>query len=594
MKLFLQKEWAPWLLGILLLTLVAYAAALNNLFIPFDDNTLIYLNPAVAHVSARNLWFIFTSYDPELYIPFTFLSYAAIHAVAGLNPAAYHAASLLLHCVNVLVVAWIVLSLTQKRSVALITALLFALHPLHSEVVLWAAAMKDVLSSTFGLLAIAFYLEYRTTHRQSFWTFCIVAFACGLLSKVGIVLVPLLLLLIDWMDGRKISRENITAKWPLFLLSGIFLIIALAGKGEAIQGIGFFTTVLLSVKSTAFYILKLLVPSGLSLLYPQVREVSVADPFILGSILLVLSLLVLAFCIRNRSRRIAGGILWYFLLLLPSFSTFNKNNHIYFASARYAYLPSIGLFLIVALFVYFLWQRVRMSRIPLAIAGACITVAYVVLSHEQVGIWHDSKALFGNVLRLYPEAVIAYNNYATELTDPKEALPYFQKAIALEPTFILAYRNMAGLYRKTGDEAAERGVYEQSMPILLAKERPTQDDISLLFEYAEFLDEHGERSAMFQWLNQAITLDPAFAEGYYNLGVKYEKYGQITQAVPLLEKALELGGDKPDTLYHLASVYAQTGKLKEAADLLERLVDINPTYEKAASHLENIKKMLGE
>lgn len=593
-RLFLTKPWAPWVGGIILAACVAYGAALNNLFIPFDDNTLIYLNPSVQQFSLHNIGLMFTSYDPELYIPLTFLFYLFIHSLAGLDPGAYHAASLLLHLMNVVLVAWIIWQLTGKRPVTLIVTCLFALHPLHSEVVLWAAAMKDALSSTLGLLSMGLYLQWRSHNEKRTWILCVLFFALALLSKVSVVLLPLLFLLTDWLQGRPLDRKALLHKWPLYALSLIFVVIALAGKSKAIEGAGLMVNLLLPFKATAFYVSKLLWPTNLSILYPQSVEPSLAQPDILIGIGVVVLLLGIAAWAYKRSRIITAGILWYLLMLLPSFSTFQKGGYLYFASARYAYLPSIGLFLIVAVLVSLLWERLRLSRLPVAATGGILTIVCVVLVHRQVLVWHDAKALFGNVLRLHPDAVIAYNNYATELKDPEEALVYFKKAIELDPQFILAYRNIAGLYRKTGDSIAEKAVHEVAYGVLQQKNNPSQDDLSLLFEYAEFLETQGDRSGMFRVLEEALQKDPSFELAHYNLGVKYEKYGQFEKATPALEKALALNGGKPDTLYHLASVYAQTGKLQEAADLLERLVRINPGYEKAASHLANIKKLLGE
>ncbi len=585
--------WAPWIAALLLLTFFAYAAALNNLFIPFDDNILIYQNPAVAHVSLQNLWAIFTSYDPELYIPVTFLAYQFIHAIAGFNAGAFHAASLLLHGINIILLAGIIWSLTKKRSVALMVGALFALHPLNSEVVLWAAAMKDVLSSMFGLLSLLMYLQYRSTGERRFWMWCIIAFTLGLLAKVSIVLFPLLFLLIDWSQ-QSIDRKALLKKWPLYLLSILFFIIAIAGKSQAIGDTGFLTTALLSFKATAFYCLKLLWPTHLSILYPQLHAPLLTDSLILLSIAVVIALLIAAIFLRKRVPLMTAGIVWYLLLLLPSFSTFNKNGHLYFASARYAYLPSIGLFLIMALLVTTLWQRIRLSRVPLGIIGAIVTLLFVILTHRQVLLWHDIRTLFGHVIREYPDAVIAYNNYATELKDDPEALVYFRKAVTINPEFILPYRNMANFYGRKGDEALRKAMYEEAVPILLAKKHPILDDLALLFEYAEFLDESGNRQAMYETLQKAVSMRPDFSEAHYNLGVKYEKYGQLDLAAPSIEHALAINPYSPDTLYHLASVYAQTGKLVEAAELLERLIDINPTYEKAVEHLANIKKLIGE
>jgi tetratricopeptide (TPR) repeat protein len=589
-----KNGWFSWMAGILFLTCVAYGAALNNLFIPFDDNTLIYMNSAVAHLSPATLFHVFTSYDPELYIPLTFVLYQWIHLCAGFNPMAYHAMSLLLHLLNCGLVAWIIWQLTQRKSLALIVSALFALHPLQSEAVLWAAAMKDILSATFGLLSIALYLQWRSKEKRTLFFWCIACFLLGLLAKVSIAPLPILFLLIDWMQGRRFVRAVFVEKWPLYLIAFIFVLVAVLGKTAVIGSAGWTVTALLPFKATAFYLLKILWPVHLSLLYPQPLAPTLTDPAILFSIAVVAVLLLISFVLRHRARLISGGILWYLLLLIPSFSTFYKNEYLYFASNRYAYLPSIGLFLIIAILAMLLWDRWKMSRIPLIVLGSVASLGCVIVVHAQAVIWHDSKSLFANVIQLYPISPVAYNNEATEFHNTPEALVLLQKAIAIDPFFILAYRNIANYYQQAGEVDLMALTYQQAEAQLFRKPHPTTDDLSLLYDDAEYKDENGDHAGALALLQKAVDLHPDFSESYYNLGIKYEKYGDLPQAQTALQKAVDLNGADSDSLYHLAGVFAETGALQHAVDLLQRLIAINPSYPNAQSHLADIKHMLGQ
>jgi hypothetical protein len=80
-----------------IVTLVIYWASLTNKFVLWDDTYLFYFNPAVKHISFSTLKTIFTTYDPELYIPLTFFSYQIDYLVGGLSPFVFHLDSLLLH-----------------------------------------------------------------------------------------------------------------------------------------------------------------------------------------------------------------------------------------------------------------------------------------------------------------------------------------------------------------------------------------------------------------------------------------------------------------------------------------------------------------
>ncbi|PIP65702.1 hypothetical protein COW95_00685, partial [Candidatus Peregrinibacteria bacterium CG22_combo_CG10-13_8_21_14_all_49_11] len=165
------------ILGTILLffavSFLIYGQSLQNRFVRWDDSLLIYENPIVREISFDTVKAAFTTYDPELYIPLTMLSYQLDHLLWGLNPFGFHLTNLVLHTVNALLVmglVWLLLcrtsttlSVTQnqptechpersRRMIVLFCGLLFLVHPLHTEAVAWASSRKDVLSALFFLL----------------------------------------------------------------------------------------------------------------------------------------------------------------------------------------------------------------------------------------------------------------------------------------------------------------------------------------------------------------------------------------------------------------------------------------------------------
>lgn len=588
------RSTGEWIAGICLLAFIVYVGAVHNLFVAFDDNSLIYQNAAVLRFSPSSLRFIFTHYDPELYIPFTFLVYQFLHLGFGELPGAYHAASILLHLLNIVLVAWIILQLTNKKMIAVLVAFFFALHPLHSETVLWASAMKDVLSSMFALLATGLYLRFRETDDRRLWWWCVTAFACGLLCKVSIAPLPLAFILLDWLKGRGVSVKSVTQTWILWLLAAVFVIVALFGKTAVIGGTGVMTTLLLSFKASAFYLMKLFIPMQLSVLYPQAILTTLTQPDILASIAAVLVLIVAAVLSYKKYPTVTVGIAWFFLFLIPTFSNFLKNGHLYFASDRYAYLPSIGIFLIIATAGVWLADRVRWTKVPLGVLAVLVGLCFAALTRAQVPVWYDTKSLFENVIRFYPNAAVAHNNLAPQLEGNDAKVASYKKAIELDPGFILPYRNIGANYNERGDWATAKQWYEQGLAVLEKKQHPVRDDLSLYFEFAELLDQRGESERAIGLLQKAVTIDPTFSESHYNLGVKYEKYGRLDEAETELQQALDLGGDQQDFLYHLAAVKAATGKLQAAAELLERLVKINPEYPNAERHLATLRQIINK
>lgn len=148
---------------------LVYGASLHNQFVRLDDGLLIYENQAIQHINPQTIKTVFTTYDPELYIPLTLISYQVDYLLGGIDPFLYHLQNLFWHTLNALLVAWLAYLLIKKEWIALFVGVLFLVHPLHTEAVAWAAARKDVLSTFFFLASTITYLYYRSEERQKYY-----------------------------------------------------------------------------------------------------------------------------------------------------------------------------------------------------------------------------------------------------------------------------------------------------------------------------------------------------------------------------------------------------------------------------------------
>ena len=331
-------------IALVLLTLAAFGPWIDNAFVALDDNYLIYANPAVQHITLGSVAHVFSTYDPQLYIPLTFLSWQINAAVFGINATAFHLVNLLLHCGNVVLVLLLLRRLGGNLFVAGVTAALFAIHPLQTEAVLWAAGRKDVLSGFFALLSMLLYLRYRDDERGRTLFWSVLCFALALLSKVSVVLLPGIFLLVDWLSDGRMRRRQILGKMPYGILSALFLAVAVVGKSRLLAQSGGIVNILLPFRSTLFYLEKVFAPTGLSVIYPYRPSGSLlADfgaPVIVATLLGIVTLFLIVK--RRRSWALAAGM--FFLFLAPSYSTYFKNGFLYFASDRYVYLALIGAF----------------------------------------------------------------------------------------------------------------------------------------------------------------------------------------------------------------------------------------------------------
>ncbi len=210
------------LFGILFIALLSYLPALNNGFV-WDDDDYIKNNLLIRSINLKE---IFSTNLMGNYHPLTVLVYAIQYKFFEVSEKGYHAFNLFLHLLNVLLVFFAVFRLSNKSIVALVAALLFALHPMHVESVAWASELKDLLYTFFFLASYIFYMKYLDDGKNKYYVFALFLFLLSLLSKAMAASLPLLLVLTDYFKGQKFNAKTLLQKVPFFLLSLIFGFVA--------------------------------------------------------------------------------------------------------------------------------------------------------------------------------------------------------------------------------------------------------------------------------------------------------------------------------------------------------------------------------
>lgn len=430
MRLLRDPSLSIILAVLVLVPLLLYIPSLGNGFVNWDDAALITDNPWIRGFTWPNIRHAFTSYDPELYVPLTLVSYQLTWLIGGVTPLFYHAGNLLLHIANGILVFGIALQLTKRRDVAAATALLFAVHPLHTEAVAWASARKDVLSTLFLFMALWSFLRFRATELRKWHALSVIAFALGLLSKVSILTAPFVLIAIDWLQGRVPFRKAVTDAAPFFALSVIFGVISIFGKMS--QSALVQAKILIGIRALGFLLQKLLLPWGLTALYPYTQPISLFTPDIFFSAIVVIAITALCIwlaCRAPESRRTTGAwplFAWivFVFLILPSFTNLTKGKNylldVYVTSDRYAYAASLGPLLLAGLL--FAYAHERLSNAAHKGAAYCaptiltgVTIIFCILAYRQSLTWKDSETFFRHMLTVSPNSYIAHQNLGTIL-----------------------------------------------------------------------------------------------------------------------------------------------------------------------------------
>ncbi len=197
-------------LALILLTLFAYYPLRKNDFVNYDDPAYVYSNQRVMKgLTVDNVAWAFKSTQLTNWHPLTWLSHMADVQLFGLRPGGHHATSFLLHVVNVLLLFFLLCEMMGQMWPSAFVAGVFGVHPLNVESVAWVSERKNVLSTSFLLLAIWAYLRYVRRPGWKRYALLIGFFVLGLMTKPMLVTLPFVLLLLDfWPLGRMRVPES--------------------------------------------------------------------------------------------------------------------------------------------------------------------------------------------------------------------------------------------------------------------------------------------------------------------------------------------------------------------------------------------------
>ncbi|MGD0542560.1 MAG: hypothetical protein ABSB33_13690, partial [Tepidisphaeraceae bacterium] len=402
--------------------LLVFGRILSNEFVNWDDNPLIYSNPNIANPTFTGLLHHWNPKDPnnsEMYDPLVFTLWWSLAHVAQLetpdflgsklNPYVYHAANLLVHILSACVVLEILRRLKIGDWAALAGALIFAIHPIQTEAVVWATAMKDLLSGLLALLAIWRYiaaLQSTDRRRKRNYLLATICFAAALLSKPSTVVVPAIVAAIDRIIYGRSWRDIGKWIWPwLLLASGCAALTIWVQPPHPFDVGPMWARPLIAMDALAFYLYKIFLPIRLSFDYGRNPAAVLSDPTLHHPLYWTWIFPLAAAVILRRLKRpaltVAGLIFLLGLLPVLGLKTFVFQYYTTVAD-RYVYISMLG----AGMAVGWLMQRFRNH---LAIGVFLLLIALLgSLSFVQAGRWKDTETLYDFGLRLNETRALHY------------------------------------------------------------------------------------------------------------------------------------------------------------------------------------------
>jgi tetratricopeptide (TPR) repeat protein len=576
-------------------TILAYHGAWNGEFI-WDDDDYVTKNPLLtAPDGLTKIWFSLEA--PSQYFPLTYTVFRLERSLWGLNPAGYHWVNVLLHALNALLV-WRLLN-RLKIGGAFLAALLFALHPVQVESVAWITELKNVLMGCFFLLSLIGWVEFVGAEARTRWRWYILAlaaFALALAAKTTACTLPAALLLVLWVQKKRIGVARLLQVAPFV---GLGLAMGLVtvwwerfhqGTRGALFTLGPLERLLVASHAVWFYLTKLFWPVDLTFIYPQWR-VSAADPH--AYIWLFVSAVLFGAVLWTRKRIGRGpevAAVFFVATLFPvlGFIMLYTFRYTYVAD-HYQYLACLGPFaLIGALFARTQNQLTsRPARWGLTGLAGAIMVILMLATWRQANTYRDVETLWKTTLARNPDCWMASNNLGVVLSHQgrlEEAIALFETSLKPHPEkkaqlyTAEAHYNLANTLLEKGD--VTRALSESRSAVTL---EPNNSDAHVAFGNA--LLASGDLPASLDEYLRAAHLNPQNADALYNLGNALQQNGDVGAAIDNYTKALAIDPGISEAHLNLGNILFQRGDEQEAIRHYEQALRAAPASAKAESNL---------
>lgn len=546
---------ARWTLGlallVALLTLACFWPAVSADFVEWDDNINLYENARIQKLSGENLHWMFMDLEKAMrYKPLSWLAWAVIHEGAGLKPAPFHLANVLLHMANAVLLFILLKALLgaalpgpvtlQNELGAAVGALFWSLHPLRVEPVAWATGLPYCLSLCFALGMMLCYWRFATApagaSSRGLYFAAVVLFVLALLTYPIVISLAVTPVAMDWWLARKRAEQSPWLQWrhaPFFAAAALLAAIALFARFErnaqyiAVSGLDEFTLghrVAQAFYVWAYYCWRMAWPVGLSPLYYNLINFSPGDwPFLLSCLVVVAASVILF--LRRQLWPTAWVIIGCHLAWLVPVLGLTENPH--FPSDRYSYAGGMlgGLVLAVGA------RRLLAGgqNAAAATASLLLLASLATVSVRQVSIWHDTPRLLAHMIG------------HVDTNERRSALwlrlgSWHQKRrdyTAAEQAYLAGLSGTgdeANLHMALGQVMQRQGRHRDALPHYEFVFSKGKADADLFGDYAVALLFTGQTSAAEQQIAEAVRRAPEQQRHRHNWALILKRLGRDAEA----------------------------------------------------------------
>ena len=508
----------------------------------------------------------------ETYRPLSLVMFAVEYQVFGLNPAEGHVFNVFVFIGCVLLLFRFLNELfdNTRTGVAFLAALLFAVHPIHTEVVANIKSRDELLSFLFSFLSLVCYLKYNKSGKSRELVFGVIALFLALISKETAItfsgIVPLVFLCYKNDNLKRSITITASALVSCFIFIAVRAVVlklnnnttvAIPMMDNALAGAPSVAVRLATAMLVLGHYLKLLfIPYPLICDYSfrSIPYVNFSDPLALCSVLIYAGLAGLAIyrLVTKKRDPLAFAILFY-IITLSLFS----NIFILLGSGmneRFLFFPSVGFCLAIALGTDFLLAGISGHRhMLLSHKKAWIALSPVLLIFSYLTItrntdWENSTVLFETDLKKAPDNsrlnyCVGYIKVVDDYEQEKEpaakkvilkgAIEYLRKALDICPNYISAQTEIGQAYflDKQFDSSQ---VHDEAALKINPNATETLNNLAGVYFVTHQYDK------ALSLCRRAITTQPGFARAYFNIGLCFNNMHIYDSSIIYLHKCLEL------------------------------------------------------
>jgi len=526
-KSFQFKKWLKnhyLYLGFLaILVFIVYFNSLNNEFLSDDISGIVNENLNDFHYVVKSL---------PTFLPHFF--YYLINNIFGKVPWAFRSLNILFHLGSALLVYFLT-SLLVNRKTAIISAVIFSIHPLLTESVSWISGTPYTQSAFFILAALVFYIL--SSQKKSCYYFSNIFFLLALFSSNKAIVYPFFLFALE------LSNNSLKRNWRKLIIpfgAGLFWTLFSIGQiPERLQTletqhyqkthtVNPFFQIPVAISS---YLILLFWPQKLTLYHSELNFTNLE--FIGRVIILLIYLTAIGISFfKKQHRRYFFWLAFFGISLLPTLTPFGIS---WIVAERYVYLGAIGI--IIAFSIFFNRFFKEKKILPLGVALLIIiSLALGIRTIVRNNDWQNQDNLWIAAGKISLHSPQNHNNlgdmYARH-NNYEESIRHFQLAIKLKPGYADAYHNMAITYKKMGNINAAIENYKKALEFNANLWQSCQDLAVIYYDQNNY-----EMSQ--KYAQMAIKIAPENGNLYANMAIIYNKIGKKEEARRIIEEGLRL------------------------------------------------------